>query len=156
MQSFHEVTFYTIWGFCLLMCIIGDFGLYRGLLNGQLKKDLKESSQELGMATDSLNQLIGEKKTRLINAILASIPTIIVVILIFAMYYQGKAFNSDFLNRTTLAYLAIEILDGIFIAVKWPNPLFPDRPMTKALLATTIFFSVANFLLLAMIFIQTL
>lgn len=153
MQSFHEIIFYILWTFTVAISAVGDYKLYREVANGEFKERLKDSSEDMGTTVDALNQAIGEKKTRLLNAVISSIPLIVVVILDFAMYYQGRYFESDMLNRATLTYLGVEILDSLFIAIKWPNPMFPERPISKDVMATTIFFSLANFVLLVTIIV---
>lgn len=153
MTSFHEIIFYILYVAIVIICTVGDYGLYHGLITKKLQKQIKENSEEMNSMAQILTSAIGEKKTRLIYSILDTIPVMLIVILLAGLYFQGKYFQSEMLNRTTLTYMLIEILDGIFVVTMWPSPSFPSRPINKTLIITTIFFSLANvFLLLSILF----
>lgn len=156
MTEFHQIIFYILFTCCAIISIVGDFAIYKGIANGKLIKSIKENGQDIGTANDMLNQALGEKAARWIQAIEAMIPSLLSLILVAGLYFQGRYFENAGLSHTLMAYLLVQILDGIFVNVKWPTPMFPERPITKMLLITTGIFSLLGYILLIFIFIQAI
>lgn len=151
-MSFHELIFYILVGFNLLIGVVGDIKLYSRMLSGRYQKEIDKEGQEYQDMVATMP--ISEHTWRIINTIITAIGPIIIMIIITAIYFQAKAFNNPALLHTIITYFLIEILDCIYIMTKLPMVYFPQRKITKSTYAWLFGFSVANYGLLILMMVQ--
>ncbi len=144
MINIHQLVFYLLVIFVLIFNAINGYSFFYNLVTGKIRKAITQGVEE--DKKDSFPDIPG--------AITIDLMPIIILVILAAIYFQAKSFNSPVLIHTVITFCLIDILNLIFKKLSWPTSKNPDRPVTISLITFSSIFSLSKFALLILMLIQ--
>lgn len=152
MQTIHQAVFFLLILAIICLNVLSDIKFWRLVVNHQYMAKVKELAEE----SSDLTALLGPHKMRVLNTVLYTLAACLPLIVIVAIYFQGKYFGSPRLNHTAVTLIIYQIVDIFFEFCAWPTQVFPHRRLTIPLLVTTSILSFISYALLLCLIYQGL
>lgn len=144
MQTVHQTIFFCMAIGILSLNIIGDVKLWHLIAHHQYLKTIKEQAEENSL----LSTVFSPRTVRIINTGIYTLTAGLILLVIVALYFQGKYFGSSQLNHTAITLILMQFVNIIFQTCAWPTQMFPNRRITKPMLITDSILSFINYSLL--------
>lgn len=144
MQLVHQSIFFCLVIAVISLNILAEIKLWHLISHHQFLAEIKKQAEE----DSDLATIFSPHTVRIINTIIYTLAALLPLIVIVAIYFQGRYFNSYQFNHTTFTLILVQLVTVLFQSFAWPSHAFPNRRFSKLMLVTDTTLSLINYALL--------
>lgn len=151
MQNLHILIFWILAISLLVIEFVGDAKLnYHYFFKKDLQKHLTHSDENV----DELKELTTKQGYQIFGNFIQLFSMAIMLLILFALKWQGHVFNNPWLNQLTTVLILIYLVNCFWGWVKVPNMFHPERQITIVTMLWDWFFSLCTYAILIFIIIS--